>query len=60
MLLGTGVDIVQIKRFREIANERGGRFLNRIFTEAEIDYCNKKVDKMQHLAARFACKEAIS
>jgi len=60
MLIGTGVDIVHIQRFRKIAEKWDGRFLNRIFTPAEIIYCNKKVDKIQHLAARFACKEAIS
>jgi holo-[acyl-carrier protein] synthase len=60
MLVGTGVDIIDIRRFRKVANKRGGRFLNRIFTTAELSYCDKKIDKIQHLAARFACKEAIS
>jgi len=60
MLVGTGVDIIDIGRFRKVANKRGKRFLNRIFTAAELSYCNKKIDKIQHLAARFACKEAIS
>jgi holo-[acyl-carrier protein] synthase len=60
MLVGTGVDIISVERFRKAANKRDGRFLNRIFTAAEISYCNKKIDKAQHLAARFACKEAIS
>jgi len=60
MLVDTGVDIIDIGRFRKVANKRGEKFLNRIFTTAELSYCNKKIDKIQHLAARFACKEAIS
>lgn len=59
-LIGTGVDIVGIERFRKIVKERGERFINRIFTPAEISYCKKKVNKIQHLAVRFAGKEAIS
>lgn len=60
MLLGTGVDIVSIEKFRQAVSKRGNRFINRIFTQAEIAYCNKKVNRIQHLAGRFACKEAIS
>lgn len=59
-LVGTGVDIIGIKRFGKAVEERRERFLNRIFTTAELSYCNKKVDRIQHLAARFACKEAVS
>ena len=60
MLLGTGVDIINIENFRRIINKSGERFINRVFTPTEINYCAKKVNRIQHLAARFACKEAIS
>ena len=60
MLLGIGVDIIGIENFRRIVDKSGERFINRIFTPAEIHYCDNKVHRFQHLAARFTCKEAIS
>ena len=60
MVIGTGVDIVEVARFRRVVNKFGDRLLKRIFTQPEVDYCNKKVNKFQHLAGRFASKEAIS
>jgi holo-[acyl-carrier protein] synthase len=57
MITGTGVDIISIKKFRQAA---GKKLINRVFTLQEIKYCNNKMNKFQHLAARFACKEAIS
>lgn len=59
MFVDTGVDIISIETFRKAVNRRGKRFLNRIFTKVELSYCNKKVNRIQHLAARFAGKEAI-
>ncbi len=58
MVLGTGIDIIEVERVKTIA-ERNPRFLERIFTSREIDYCMKKRNKYQHLAARFAAKEAF-
>lgn len=60
MLLNTGVDIVSIERFNKIVKDRGERFIKRIFTKTELNYCAKKIRKIRHLAARFACKEAVS
>ena len=60
MILGSGIDIVQINRIREIIDQWGERFLFRTFTSQEIDYCSKKVNKFQHFAGKFASKEAIS
>ncbi|MFO0794880.1 MAG: holo-ACP synthase [Candidatus Brocadiaceae bacterium] len=53
-----GIDIIEIKRIERVfsANEN---FLNRIYTEKEIKYCNPKRNKYQHFAARFATKEAM-
>lgn len=58
MILGTGIDIIEVERVKKIA-EKTPRFLEKIFTPDEIDYCLKKKNKYQHLAARFAAKEAF-
>lgn len=56
----TGIDIIEVSRVEDAINNLGDNFLNRIFTENEIDYCNKsKKMKYQHFAARFAAKEAV-
>lgn len=60
MIRGIGVDIIEIDRLRKAADEGGERFLERIFTEGEIAYCSTKHRRWQHLAARFAAKEAVS
>lgn len=58
MVLGIGIDIIEVKRIKKLA-EKNPRFLQRIFTSREINYCQKKRNKHQHLAARFAAKEAF-
>ena len=58
MVLGVGIDIIEVERVRKLA-EKHPRFLERIFTPREIDYCLQKKNKYQHLAARFAAKEAF-
>lgn len=58
MILGTGIDIIEVERVKKIT-EKSPRFLDKIFTSDEIDYCLKKKNKYQHLAARFAAKEAF-
>ena len=59
MIEGFGVDIVEVKRIRDAVKKFGGRFLNRIFTKRELAYCKSKGVPEQHLAARFAAKEAV-
>ena len=59
MIVGTGIDIVEIKRIKNILNKWGDRFLKRIYTEKEKKYCEKKKNMYIHLAARFAAKEAL-
>jgi holo-[acyl-carrier protein] synthase len=54
-----GVDICDIKRMRDIENKFKKRFLQKIFTPAEISYCEKKYDKHSSYAGRFAAKEAF-
>lgn len=58
MVIGIGIDVVQNERIRGSLSKFGSRFLNRIYTESEIAYCNGCVDPGIHFAARFAAKEA--
>ncbi len=58
MVIGIGIDIIDVERVQKLA-EKNPRFLERIFTHKEIDYCLQKKNKAQHLAARFAVKEAF-
>ena len=58
MIVGTGIDIAEVPRIREAIERHGERFLQRIFTEDEIKYCDSKANRMERYAARFAAKEA--
>jgi holo-[acyl-carrier protein] synthase len=60
MILGTGIDIIEVERIRLSYERFGERFLNRILTPAEIAYCLGHRKPAAFLAARFAAKEAIS
>ena len=57
--LGVGTDIEDISRFRKINREKDSIFLNKIFTEKELDYSFSTTKSYQHLAARYAGKEAV-
>jgi holo-[acyl-carrier protein] synthase len=59
MVLGLGIDIIEIDRIKKSIEKYGDKFLDKVFTEGEINYCNKKFNKYQHYAARFAAKEAV-
>lgn len=59
MILGIGNDIVEIARIKAVFDRYPQRFLSRIFTPYEQDYCLKRKDPALHLAGRFAAKEAI-
>jgi len=59
MIHGVGVDIVEIERLKQAIQRWDEAFLNRVFTETEIKYSMQKRFPFQHLAARFAAKEAI-
>ena len=58
MIKGTGVDIIEISRIKS-AISKDNKFIDRLFTQKEIDYCEAKAKKAQHYAARFASKEAF-
>jgi len=58
-IVGTGVDITEVRRIRQAVEKWGEDFLKRIFTKAEIKNAKSKISFYQHLAGRFAAKEAI-
>ena len=58
MIVGTGVDLAEVPRIRASAERFGARFIERIFTPAEIAYVERKANKYERYAARFAAKEA--
>jgi len=60
MILGIGVDIIEVERIEQSISRFGESFLQRIFTSGEIHYCTGKSNAAQHFAARFAAKEAVS
>ena len=59
MIIGTGIDIVEVFRMRDAISKWGDNFLTKVFTEKEIKYSNSKRFAPQHFAARFAAKEAV-
>jgi holo-[acyl-carrier protein] synthase len=58
MIIATGIDLVEISRIEEVFERRGDRFRQRVFTEAEIEYCERQQARLESYAARFAAKEA--
>lgn len=59
MIIGIGVDLVDVRRMEAIIFRWQERFLRRIFTEQEIHYCNNKKNPAQRFATRYAAKEAF-
>jgi len=57
-ILGIGLDIVAVCRIRSAVRRSGERFLKKVFTLAEARYCSGRAREFEHLAARFAAKEA--
>jgi len=60
MILGTGIDIIEVARIAASLEKFGDRFLNRILVADEIAYCRAHKNPAPFLAARFAAKEAVS
>ena len=58
MVLGIGTDLMEIERIAQSVDRFGERFLRRIFTRREIQYCQQKKNAAESFAARFAAKEA--
>jgi holo-[acyl-carrier protein] synthase len=61
MIKGVGIDIIEIDRIKEAVGKHGDSFLNKVFTDKEINYCRKrKAIRFPELAVRFAAKEAYA
>ncbi len=58
MIVGTGVDLAEVSRVRASIERFGARFVDRIYTPAEIAYAEQKANRFERYAARFAAKEA--
>ena len=58
MIVGAGIDIAEVDRIGETIARFGRRFVERVFTEREIRYCESKANTVERYAARFAAKEA--
>ena len=59
-LFGIGIDVIEVARIEEALEDFEDRFLERVFTESERDYCMSQKRPAIHLAARWAAKEAVS
>lgn len=59
MIVSCGVDICETKRIRQLAEEHGEKFLKRTFTPEELSYSLGRPREAEHLAGRFAAKEAV-
>jgi holo-[acyl-carrier protein] synthase len=60
VVLGLGTDVIEVERIRKVLERQGERFLDRVFTGEEREYCLGMKYPHKHLAARFAAKEAVS
>ncbi len=58
MIIGTGVDLAEVDRIRKAIERHGPRFIQRIYTPDEIAYVERKANRFERYAARFAAKEA--
>lgn len=58
-LVNVGIDLVEVNRFAGVARRRGERFLERVFTERELEDAGRGPARYEKLAARFAAKEAV-
>jgi holo-[acyl-carrier protein] synthase len=60
MIYGVGIDLVQVSRVQRMIDKFGRRFIDRMFTDNEIEYSEQRPkSKYQHYSARFAAKEAL-
>lgn len=58
-IVSLGMDLAQIGRLEDVLQRRGDRFLDRIFTPLEREYCERRKHPAVHFAGRFAVKEAV-
>ncbi len=60
MIQGAGIDVVEVSRMEETVRRWGDVFLTKIFTQKEIEYAQSRRYSVQHIAGRFAVKEAVA
>jgi holo-[acyl-carrier protein] synthase len=58
VIIGSGVDLCEVERIKDAIGRHGARFLGRIYTEREVAYAERKANRYERYAARFAAKEA--
>ncbi len=58
MIVGTGIDLAEVNRIQASIERYGDRFIKRIYTPGEIAYVERKANRFERYAARFAAKEA--
>lgn len=58
-IVSHGIDMVDCQRLMDSVARHGDRFLQRVYTEAELAYCRGRKREIEHLAGRFAAKEAV-
>ncbi len=58
MIVGTGIDLAEVPRIKASIERHGARFIGRIYTPGEIAYVERKANRFERYAARFAAKEA--
>ncbi len=58
MIVGTGVDLAEVRRIKASIERYGAKFIERIYTPLEIAYVERKANRFERYAARFAAKEA--
>jgi holo-[acyl-carrier protein] synthase len=58
VILGTGIDVTEVDRIRAAIERYGSRFIDRVYTPREIAYVERKANRYERYAARFAAKEA--
>jgi len=59
VIIGSGVDVIEIARIERVLRRRGDRFERRVFTPREIEQCHRASRPAPHFAVRFAAKEAV-
>ncbi len=59
LVIGVGTDIVEVLRIGQMIERHGEVFLNRVYTDDEIRYCQRRREYTQHYAGRWAAKEAV-
>jgi holo-[acyl-carrier protein] synthase len=60
MIKGIGIDVVELGRMKDVVGKWGERFLQKVFTEGELAYARSKKFPINHIAGRFAAKEAVA